>query len=224
MEKEQERRDENGNEVPRIKLPKHPSLHAFLQERYSYLRDIPYKIEGPFIDEAELIGVLSEGEHHLFLAGYEKEPVRRGSSHEFPFLSPAENTGLHTYRDLRPLLPWPQPVIGVSWNPEKGSGRVVSGPTRANVIMQPVGQAQVWYGNEVGVLWEAYLHHGYDPLLPHLWEQVEKFLASQGVSKMYTLAHDPEYEQEFYTAFLTARGYTPLSDKHAMVKGVGGEG
>jgi len=89
--------------------------------------------------------------------------------------------------------------------------------------MQPVGEAQAWWGGRIGVLWEAFLARipetgmGLDLTLLHgLWDLVEAFLLSRRVTRIVTLPHDPAYDPAFYQAFLAERGYR-REDK-AMVK------
>ncbi len=85
---------------------------------------------------------------------------------------------------------------------------------RTTIQMQPVGEAQAWWGGGIGVLWEAFLakipetEQGCSlPLLHGLWDLIEAFLLSRRVMRIVTLPQDPAYDPAFYQAFLAERGY-----------------
>lgn len=97
-------------------------------------------------------------------------------------------------------------------------------PVRTTIQMPQMGEAQVWWGGGVGVLWEAFLARVPEteqgcslPLLHGLWDLIEAFLRRHGVTRIITLPHDPAYDADFYQAFLAERGYR--REGKAMVKG-----
>ncbi len=79
-----------------------------------------------------------------------------------------------------------------------------------NVQLQTAGQAQVWQGESVAVLWECYIlgasQEGatrYEELR-QFWHSVEN---DTGVSHLFTPPYDPAFE-DGYTDFLSSLGYT----------------
>ena len=75
---------------------------------------------------------------------------RRKRQPRITFLSAEENSSITCYRLLRPVMPWPQLIIGVALTPE---GAQVTGTREVNVVMKIVGNAQLWWGGSTGVLW-----------------------------------------------------------------------
>ena len=80
------------------------------------------------------------------------------------------------------------PSFYVLWDAMAEVGRVGE-PKDFKIQLQPVGQAQVWYGQRVGVIWECQLHetrrreaHWEDELFA-FWQAVEKDI---GVEKIFT--------------------------------------
>jgi hypothetical protein len=194
----------------KIPITSGPDVLERIYRRFDYLRDHPLNLLGSFIDEAESLGVLESEDFLGFIMAYEVEE-ESPSSNRHHFLTPEENRMLRFYRHLRPVEPWPQPVIGVAWNPQKGEGRV-TGTYRVDVVLKSLGNAQLWWGGEVAVLWEAFdervrLRDDHELLLHRLWEHCEGHLKEQGVKRIYTLNHDPVFAPEFYRAFLIRRGY-----------------
>jgi hypothetical protein len=206
----------------KIPITSDPDVLERIYRRFSYLRDHPLNLLGSFIDEAESLGVLESEDFLCFVMAYEVEE-ESPSSNRHHFLTPEENRMLRFYRHLRPVEPWPQPIIGVVWDAARGEGRV-SGTHRVDVVMKSIGNAQMWWGGEVAVLWEAFFDErvrhrdDHELFLHQLWEQCEAYLAEQGVKRVYTLGRDPVFDDAFYRAFLVARGYEPLGN--ALVKQV----
>ena len=74
---------------------------------------------------------------------------------DFPFLHPEETAVLAHYLQVRPLEPWPQPLVEVSWNSAEATG-VSSSIQSVDVLLNPVGNAQLWWGGATGVIFEAF--------------------------------------------------------------------
>jgi hypothetical protein len=121
---------------------------------------------------------------------------------------PAEiNVNLVFYRHYKFFQPWPLPQVVVGWNPSQGEGRVI-GDRGFKLQLQPVGQAQAWYGLTHAVLWEAYVDEtrrvgNWQETLVNLWGVVERDL---DVPKLFTAPHEPTFI-EGYREFLTGMGY-----------------
>jgi hypothetical protein len=172
-----------------------PDVLEAIYQRFPYLKDHPLKLRASFIDDAVSLDTLQTGEVLAFLLAYavEEEPPRRD---RFAFLAAQENVSLTHYRHIRPVIPWPQPIIGVVWNSEQGEGRV-TGTQEVDVILKPVGEAQLWWGGATGVIWEGFFERDvqekddHDLLMHQLWEGLEGYLAAQDVSRVYTLGRDP---------------------------------
>lgn len=202
-----------------------PEFHADLLTRYAdLLGGAPYEVVGPFLDQAELLGRLQHGDLLAYLVGYAIEPFQSRDPQHFRFLTPQENQALSASRSFKLLRPWPQPVLRIGWNPQRGEGRILDDqPVRTTIHMQQIGEGQIWWGGRVGVLWEAFLARVPEteqgcslPLLHGLWDLLEAFLLSRRVTRIVTLPHDPAYDPAFYQSFLSDRGYR-RKDK-AMVK------
>ena len=192
----------------------------FLREKLVHAVQVDYphasEILVSFPDKWELIQKLErEGLPHtrasrtVYIAAWPPSEERAYKDH-FVGLSEAINLSLTSYRMYKFFQPWPQPHITVAWDIEAGQGEVIGGGP-LTVQLQPIGQAQVWYGPEVGVLWEAYIHQpdreeGWQELLADIWQVVEQ---SMGVGKIFTMSHDPAFPKAWYRSFLKALGYGP---------------
>ena len=90
---------------------------------------------------------------------------------------------------------------------------MVSRIEKVDVLMNPVGYGQLWYGGETGVLWEAYFERpvrsrpDHDALLHRLWELCEGYLAAKGVRFVHTYNRDLTFDEGWYADFLQTRGY-----------------
>lgn len=109
------------------------------------------------------------------------------------------------------LEPWPQPLVNVVWG-DQGAG-VVSSIEHVDVLMKPIGYGQLWYGGELGVLWEAYFeppvkaHPEHGALLHRFWSLCEAYLAARGVWFVHTYSRDLAFDEDWYATFLHERGY-----------------
>lgn len=135
-----------------------------------------------------------------------KEKPRRD---HFAGLSPEINLSLTSYRLYKFFQPWVTPNVLIDWNAKTGVGRVSGyGDTRIN--LQSLGQAQVWFGKDVAILWECYFAESrrtmqlWKETLASVWQTVEKDVA---VGKIFTAPHEPEFV-EGYKEFLTHLGYS----------------
>lgn len=194
-----------------------------LCRRIDYLQDLPFSIKGEDLDDAHLIGTLETDDFLGFVLGYSSEEGEVSSGH-FKLLSTEENRQLNRYRLLKPVIPWPQPIIGATVSDE-GPGKV-TGIHDVPVLLKPCGIAQVWWGGNVAVLWEAFLEgdikerQDYEALMNQLWGCCEEFLRGQGVRQVYTHDRDHDYPLDWYQGFLERRGYVPVEDRKITVRKV----
>ena len=78
------------------------------------------------------------------------------------------------------------------------------------VRLQPVGQAQAWWGEVFGVIWEGYFAEGgrgedWQAELASFWRAVEQ---DMGCLEIFTQPREPTWP-EGYTGFLSRLGYAP---------------
>lgn len=191
-------------------IPIHSDLGVLekLYEHFPYLLGQPLTLRGSgggtssigTIEEGELLAIISASDHEL--------PYPP----DFPFLTPEENRGLARYMQVQPLEPCPQPVMNVVWGGAEDAG-VVSSIEQVDVLLQPVGYGQLWYGGETGVLWEAYFEPPsrvspeHDALLHRLWELCEGYLAAKSVRFVHTYSRDLKFDEDWHADFLHKRGY-----------------
>jgi hypothetical protein len=166
------------------------------------------EIRVSFPDEWQLIHAFNQDELPLYVAGMPPTQERSRADHFFGL--PAEiNRSLTTYRLYKLFQPWPRPVIPVMWDHVRGEGRVLPGG-RLEVQLQPLGQAQIWQGEQASVLWECYLHETrrsatWQAELTQFWQAVER---DMDVRTIFTQPHEPAYADD-YPAFLSSLGYAP---------------
>lgn len=203
-----------------VPLHSDPEVLEKLYERFPYLSGQPLTLRGSG-GNAPCIDALKTDELLAFvLASDHKLPYPP----DFPFLTPDENRGLSRYVQLQPLEPWPQPLVNVVWG-NQGAG-VVSSVERVDVLMNPIGYSQLWYGGETGVLWEAYFERpvrarpGHDTLLHRLWELCEEYLAAKGVRFIHTYSRDITFNEVWYADLLRARGYVQDTAREHLPAGL----
>jgi hypothetical protein len=98
--------------------------------------------------------------------------------------------------------------LTVGLNEVTGVGRVESVDS-VNIQLKTAGQAQVWQGESVAVLWDCYILGASQEAttdyeeLRQFWQAVEKDI---DVPHLLTLPYDPAF-QEGYTDFLSSLGY-----------------
>lgn len=204
-----------------LPIAKDPRVLGKLYQKFDYLQDLPFELKGCWLDEAVYLGLLESSDFLGFLMGYEVEQERPSHDH-FEFLNREDNIQIQYYRHIRPVQPWPQPVIGVAFDsPNTGT---VTGTHKVDVVLKDIGKVQVWFGGKIGVIWEAFLEQrlqqgeSYGILMAQIWNQIEEYLANQGVERVYTYDRDPAVEPVWYRAFLCQRGYQPRSGSIALVK------
>jgi len=164
-----------------------------------------------FPDKWEHIGTLKGGEFPLYIAGFPIERAFHGREH-FEGLPPEINVNLVFYRLYKLFQPWRMPTVFVNWDSEAGRGRVV-GRGELKVQLDPVGQAQVWFGVSDALIWECYFDESrrrgnWQEQLAEVWNVVEKDV---GVAKLWTPAHEPTIP-EGYPDFLKSLGYAPAAE------------
>lgn len=107
-----------------------------------------------FPEAWEYLDRLESDDGQLYLAGF---PIERNhpSRHHFEGLTPEINVSLVFYRLYKFFQPWPMPTVRVAWDVRAASGLVV-GMDELKLQLQPVGQAQAWFGLTDAVIWECY--------------------------------------------------------------------
>ena len=197
-----------------------PDVLEPIYARFTYLKDYPLELRGSFIEDAVSLGALYAENFLGFVMAYSVEEELPIHDH-YPFLTEAENLSLNAYRHIRPVQAWPQPVIGVIVN-ARGEG-LVTETHHVDVVLKVIGNAQLWYGGEVGVLWEGYVEKRVrsNSLMYSLWDVLERYLAAQGVKRVFTYAQDPEFTRDWYRDFLTSRGYRRVPERGGLEAGRG---
>src|SRR5262245_24140495 len=109
-----------------------------------------------FPDKWEWVHSFNWGSNPTYLAAFPAslEPVWRD---HFFGLSSEINSSLTRYRLYQLFEPWPQSIFLVAWDEVRNKGHVLGGG-HLRVHLQPIGQAQVWYGETYGVTWECYFY------------------------------------------------------------------
>jgi hypothetical protein len=108
---------------------------------------------------------------------------------------------------LSPLAP-AQSVV--DWDEITQTGRVEK-MGDLKIRLDPLGQAQAWYGEQHGFIWECYAHKSWkreatwEEDLMAFWQAVEGDLGS---GQIYTEPHEPAFEGD-YLEFLRRPGYAP---------------
>jgi hypothetical protein len=185
-----------------------------LYKRFDYLKDYPCEFNGMFINEALSLGILHSDGFLGAVLGYPVDEFKTRDRNYFPFLPAEVNLNLSSYRLLTPVIPWPQPIIGIAMAGDHGE---VTGIHAVPVLMQKIGKVQVWYGQEVALIFECFLEGqvqqdpGFEVLMNQLWSICEEFLMGQGVSQIYALGRDPALDDAWFRGHLERRGYQPLS-------------
>jgi len=193
-----------------IPITQDSTVLGMLYKRFDYLQDLPCELRGFCVDEAVNLGFLETDSFLGCLMAYDVEEGRTDKDH-FVFLSASDNLKINHYRHLRPVEFWPQPIIGVSFDNES-TGRT-TGTHQVEVMLKDSGNAQLWWGNDIAIVWEAYLGdrpqqlQEFEALMNQTWSCIEQYLQAQGVKQILTDAADPEFDLEWYRGFLIRRGY-----------------
>jgi hypothetical protein len=204
--------------VSNIPITQDSTVLDRLYRRFDCLQDLPCELRGCCVDEAVNLGFLEADSFLGCLMAYEVEESVPIQDH-FVFLSREDNLRIDHYRHIRPVEFWPQPIIGVTFDNES-TGRT-TGTHRVEVMLKESGNVQLWWGQEIAVIWEAYLGDGLRPVFDHrpqqfqefealmnqMWNSIEQYLQDQGVKQIYTDAADPEFDPEWFRCFLIRRGY-----------------
>ena len=193
----------------RIPLHSDPDVLEQLYARFPYLAGQPLDLRGVSADCA-VIGTLQTDSAFAFIGANPTEPLPY--SPDFPFLYPNEQAALEHYGQLQVLEPWPRPLLDIAWTSGDDTG-VLTQIRSVDVVFTPVGHAQLWWGKDVGVLWEAVLeprlenHPDEAGLLSHFWRCCEDLLGAKGVQQVWTYQRDPRYDADAYLTFLENRSY-----------------
>lgn len=159
-----------------------------------------------FADQWEFLDVVERDSAPLYVAGFPIERAFNGREH-FEGLPAEINVNLVFYRLYKFFQPWPLPQVTVAWDERKGEGRVVE-DRGYNLQLQPVGQAQAWFGLTHAVIWECYFERtgragNWETTLAEIWKLVEKDVRAP---KIFTLPHEPAFEGN-YRFYLQQLGY-----------------
>ena len=191
-----------------IPLVSDPEVLERLYLRFPYLAGQPLKLR---VGSEEVnLGTIDTGALLAFVVAGKDEELPYAP--DFPFLQPEETAALAHYLQVRPLEPWPQPLVEVNWNSAEATG-VSSAIQSVDVLLNPVGNAQLWWGSTTGVIFEAFFEVRTEERpnefgqLQQLWGQCERYLASKGVREVWTYNRDPRYDDELYKTFLCEQGY-----------------
>jgi len=162
-----------------------------------------------FPDRWQLIHQMRREDTPLYVAAMPASQERTFQD-KFHGLSPEINLGMTTYRQYRLFQPWPMPSVIVRWDQTKGTGQVEK-MGDLKVQLQPLGDAQAWFGQDSGVLWECYLNEAgrrgasWQEEVHTFWQVVEK---DMGVARIFTQPYELTW-QDGYTDFLSNLGYAP---------------
>ncbi len=159
-----------------------------------------------FPDAWEHIETLKSPNHLLYVAGFPIERAFHGREH-FEGLGPEINVNLVFYRLYKFFQPWPMPQVTIEWNESQRHGTVTDFQG-FQLQLQPIGQAQAWFGLTHAVLWECYFDESrrfanWQETLARVWQAVEQDVASE---KLFTAPHEPAFPTG-YRDFLTGRRY-----------------
>jgi hypothetical protein len=161
-----------------------------------------------FPNQWELVHVARWADAPLYIAGWpiSVERPRRANFHGLPA---QVNLALTSYRLYRFFRPWLMPSVVVGFDAATGTGQVEA-MGDIKLQLQPLGQAQAWFGETFGVLWECYFHQTgrvpkWQDSLADIWRAVERDMQ---VAKIFTQPHEPTFA-EGYPDFLSRLGYVP---------------
>jgi hypothetical protein len=161
-----------------------------------------------FPDRWEYLETTRSPEHQLYIAGFPIERAHTSRDH-FAGLSPEINVSLVFYRRYKFFQPRQMPTVFVNWDEQTRSG-TVAGFGETNLQLQPVGQAQAWFGIDHALIWECYFdesqrHGDWQERLSAVWKIIEKDV---GTENLWTAPHEPAFP-EGYREFLSRLGYAP---------------
>lgn len=199
-----------------------PQILQALYKKYGYLMDLPCELKGCLIDDATHFGTLQTDNFLGFVMAYVEQINDHPVPDYYPFLQKEDNLKLSHYRHLRPVKPHPQPIVGVSFDQHSEVGSV-EGTHRVDVMLNEIGNAQLWWGEDVAVIFEAMLYKSiqqeqeFEAIIHQLWTMCEAFLKAQGIQRIYTHNHDPEFDTQWYQGFLERRGYRTYDDRFSVV-------
>lgn len=157
-------------------------------------------------DRWEYLDTIKTTDHQLYIAGFPIERTHTSRDH-FAGLPPETNVSLVFYRLYKIFRPRQMPTVFVNWNAHAGSG-TVAGFGDVKLQLQPVGQAQVWFGVTDALIWECYFDEsqrrgGWEERLSEVWKIIEKDVSTEN---LWTAPHEPAYP-DGYSEFLTRLGY-----------------
>lgn len=160
-----------------------------------------------FPDKWEFIDTVQREHDSIYLAGFPIERAFNGREH-FEGLGPEVNVNLVFYRFYKFFQPWPMPKVTVEWHTSHRHGRVTD-VAGWKVQMQPIGQAQAWFGVTHGLVWECYFEESgrfgnWQETLARVWQRVENDI---NTPRIFTAPHDPAFPRG-YRDFLTRLGYS----------------
>lgn len=197
---------------PRPPITHDPEVHQQLRRAYPNLLDgRELHVQGAYINDSTCLGILCHGEKLIVIQAHQ-ESLDPGHGRDHPFLDREEGRALQHYQLAHPCIAWPQPILNVALT-GPGEGVVTGSEPSVPINLRRAGEAQLWWGGEVGEIWEATLEGvdlETDPTPLHaLWYALETSLRERGCARAYTLADNPDHDDADYLAFLAMREYTP---------------
>lgn len=160
-----------------------------------------------FPEKWEHVETIKTKDFPLYVAGFPFERAFNRHDH-FEGLPPEINVDLVFYRLYKCFQPWPMPEVIIEWEVSQPHGRVKDFQGY-KLQLQPVGQAQAWFGLTHAMLWECYFDESrrfenWQETLEEVWKAVEKDV---GTDKFFTAPHEPAFPQG-YRDFLKGMGYS----------------
>ena len=132
-----------------------------------------------------------------------------------PFLPRRKTLPSTTYRAVTVTRVLPPPLFhALAAQTPKSVGVTMS--------LHQAGKAQLYYGGETAVLWEAFFERSVrgEPehvlLLHELWYALEGYLKVQGARRVVTYQQDPGFDEVFYRKFLQEREFASDAKLQAL--------
>lgn len=159
-----------------------------------------------FPDQWQHVETIKTPATPLYIAGFPIERAFTGRNH-FHGLAPEINVNLIFYQLYKLFQPWPLPQVTVDWDRRQRVGSVVE-TQGYRLQLQPIGQAQAWFGIEYGVVWECLFEEAqtrgdWQTTLRETWQVVEEDILAP---KLFTLPDESMFRGN-YREFLKGLGY-----------------
>jgi hypothetical protein len=182
-----------------------PNVLEKIYQHFTYTKDHPLELRGSFVNECVSLGVLEEGDFLGFLQAHPVSLNQRFGD-RVPFLTTEQNLEMDCYRLVHVAQPWPKALLGVTLASPVVTALTdvqgfVSDVHSIDVDLHRIGSAQLWWGGDIALLFEAQFNDAdidhRDVLLHQLWELLEAYLKTQGVKQIFTYAFDPDFSKDY---------------------------